>query len=931
MSGEKENGERLQALSAILRYAPGGMFVYSAEEDEQFSFVSENMLSMLGYTLEEFTEKFENRFSRMIYREDREATLLSIWSQVAAAPFDTCSYRIEKKDGSLIWVHDEGHIVADEDGRRRFYVVIVDTTSAVNTRDDLRHQNRELQALIDSIPVRVIVYQRRGNQTGVIAINGYMDERARARYKPLRDMGMEELHELIFPDDRARVIGFFRRLYAGEEKQAEVTYRAIMDADDSYRWFRCVGVMTPQSDGSQRIYCTYTDVTPQIRKEEEFDRSLQELLTANPSSLCAFRLNLTQNLCSDGHGVSEYTRQLLDAETADGLLRKIASIIDNEADASRFRTEFSRERLLDRFSRGEDRFSMTYRRMTDSGASHWVTTYFHLLRNPYTDDVEAIAYSVDSDRTHKDERIISLITREEYDCIGLIEAQTGRTAFYYRQDAGRTQTGDFSDQYGEIAEEFSRTMITEQDAERFRRETSLEAVRAALDRTPMYSCSGSCRTEKGVGRKLITFRWLEEDRREIMFALSDVTETFQREAAYAENLRGALLEAEKANEMKSDFLGNVSHDMRTPLNAILGYNRLAMQVDGTPRQVLDYLQKTETAGNTLLALINDTLDLQKIETGEVVLKPEPADWGEVIQAIVAAVQPLMDKKHIDFVVDNSRAVTAAVSVDQLLVREVFINLLSNAVKFTPEGGRVEFVAECVKLEENCVHERLTVRDNGIGISREFQPKMYEPFSQERTKQTAHIGGSGLGLSIVRRAVELMGGRIEAKSEPGKGTEFTVWLDFERADGCRTGHTAAPEPPADVRGLHVLLCEDNEMNAEIAMRLLEMNGISAVWASDGEKGCEAFRASRSGEFDMILMDVRMPAMDGYTAARTIRASGRPDAARIPILAMTADAYAGDVQKCLAAGMNGHISKPLDPVKMLREISRLRKAAGQESRG
>jgi len=914
-------------MDAILRYAPGGVFVYSAEEDEEFSFVSENMLSMLGYTLEEFTEKFENKFSRMIYREDREATLRLIWEQIARGPFDTCSYRIEKKDGSLIWVHDEGHIVTDKTGKRWFYVVIVDTTSAVHTQDDLRHQNLELQALIDSIPVRVIVYQRRGGITSVAAINGYMDERAKARYRPLRGMSMEDLHSLIYPADRPDVLRFFQKLYSGQEKQEEVTYRAIMDVDDTYRWFQCIGAVAPQPDGSQLIYCTYTDVTSQIQKEEEFNRILQELLTANPDSLCAFRLNLTKNFCSDGHGTSEYTRQLLDADTADELLEKVASIITNKDDAEYFRKEFCREQLLEHFRRGEDRISTTYRRLTDGGESHWVTTYFHILRNPHTEDVEAIAYSVDSDRTHKDERIISLITQEEYNCIGLINPQTGHTAFYYLSSGERAQKKALPDRYEDMTRELCENMPTEQEAERFLQATSLETVLAALKKEPVYSFSSSCKTTRGIRRKQVTFRWLEDDQQEIMFALSDVTEAFLREAAYSEELRRALLEAEKANEMKSNFLGNVSHDMRTPLNAILGYNRLAMETEGIPPQVLDYLKKTQTAGNTLLSLINDTLDLQKIETGSVVLKPEPVSCGVIIRAIIAAVQPMMENKHIDFVVDNSRSVMATVNVDQLRVQEIFINLLSNAVKFTPDGGRIELIVECVKLEKTCVHDRLIVRDNGIGMSREFLKKMYEPFSQERTKKTAHIGGSGLGLSIVKRSVELMGGRIEAKSELGRGSEFTVYLNFERVSDQLTQNAASSESPADIRGFHILLCEDNEMNAEIAMRILEMSGASTVWASDGKKGFEKFAASSKGEFDVVLMDVRMPVMDGYTAAKAIRASSHPDAAVIPILAMTADAYAEDVEKALRAGMNGHLSKPLDPAKMLSEISRSVAAARQ----
>ena len=772
-----------QTVSAIVRYAPGGVFVYSAEEDEQFSFVSENMLAMLGYTLEEFRRKFDNRFSHMVYEADRQATLDTIWEQIAAGPFDTCYYRIEKKDGSLIWVHDEGHIVTDESGKRWFYVVIVDITAS---------------------------------------------ERA---------------------------------------------------------------------------------------KEENFNRVIQELLVTNPNALCTFRLNLTQNRCSDGHGTSEYIRQLLTADTVDELIRKVAAVIIGPQEAESFIQNFGRSAMLRQFSEGRDRLEMSYRRRTDTGGAHWVTTYFHILQNPYTGDVEAIAYSVDADHAHKEAEIVSIITSEEYDCIGLVDAATHGITYYYMSEAYAASGGKNPRSFEERAQFVSGQLLSETERQNYLQAASFEAVCRALESRQTYSYSYS--GEKW--RKQVIFRYLDDSRTEILFTITDVTKSFEHEEAHARQLRKALLDAEKANDMKTDFLGNVSHDMRTPLNAILGYNRLAMDEPDVPPQVMDYLQKTETAGNTLLTLINDTLDLQRIETGTVTLKPEPVSCGAVIQDIITSVQPLMEEKHLDFAIDTSRAVMATIRVDLMRVREIFINLLSNAVKFTPEGGRVELIVECVRLEPERVYDRILVRDTGVGMSPEFMEKMYEPFTQERTRDTAHIGGSGLGLSIVRRTVELMGGRIEAKSERGRGTEFTVYLDFERLDDKPV--SGAPSQETDIRGMHVLLCEDNAMNAEIAGRILEMNGATYASAADGQAGVRAFAAAPPGTFDAILMDIRMPVMDGYAAAQAIRRSGLPDADTVPILAMSADAYDSDVEKALRSGMNGHISKPVDPRRMVAELARL----------
>jgi len=905
-----------QAMNSIVRYAPGGVFVYSAEEDEEFSFVSENMLAMLGYTLEEFRLKFRNRFSLMVYEKDREATLRTIWEQIAVGPFDTCIYRIEKKDGTLMWAHDEGHIVTDENGKRWFYVVIVDITASEQTKSSLAGQNAELRRLVDSIPARIVVLKNHAGTVSIVAANGYLSNDRELRKGGIVGLSGQPVLELAAPEDREQARDFFARLFALERLQDEQIFR-VSNADGGFGWVHCSALATPQEDGSVLVYAVFTDAAMQKAKEDSFNRTLQELLTTNPDALCTFRLNLTKNRCSDGHGTSEYIRQMLEADTVDGLMEKFAAIILDPRQAAEFLRDFSRERLLGQYAGGSDRLEVTYRRLTDSGKALWVTTYFHILQNPFTGDIEAIAYSVDADHAHKEEEILAVITREEYDCIGLIDTAGDETTYYYVSESYAAAAGPGPEHFGARVQAIAQTLPTELERKPFIEAIGLDAVRRALESRSVYTYSYTALGR----RKQLNFRYLEADRREIMFTLADVTETFEHEEAAAEQLRRALLAAEKASEMKTDFLGNVSHDIRTPLNAILGYNLLAMQVPGTPPQVMDYLRKTETASDTLLTLINDTLDLQKIETGTVELKPVPVSCGQVIREIVTSVQPLMDKKHITFVLDNSRAVMATISVDLLRVREIFINLLSNAIKFTPEGGRIEFIVECLRLEPDSVYDRITVRDNGVGMSADFMEKMFEPFTQERTPATAAVGGSGLGLSIVKRTVELLGGRIEARSQPGAGSEFSVYLRFERLDDALPAKNGAPGPADSVRGLHLLLCEDNEMNAEIATRILQMNGADCELARNGEDACRLFAASEPGAFDAILMDLRMPVMDGCTAARIIRASAHPDAGKVPILAMSADAYDSDVEKTLRAGMNGHIAKPIDPGKLISEIARL----------
>ena len=474
--------------------------------------------------------------------------------------------------------------------------------------------------------------------------------------------------------------------------------------------------------------------------------------------------------------------------------------------------------------------------------------------------------------------------------------------------------------------QFIDGMVREEDRAAMRKLSSCAYMRERLEREDGYSYRYQVTPMRGMQyfeMRIVRARTDAQGHYAIM-TVRNVDETareelrVQREIEKAnKELARALDAAEKANESKSNFLSSVSHDMRTPLNAILGYDRLALETDSAQMRT-DYLKKIGEAGGTLLSLINGTLDLQKIENGVTTLHPAPVSCSAIADGILTAVTPLMDAKKIRFTCDSSRGARATICADATRVEEIFINLLSNAAKFTPEGGRVLLSAECEKETETEVCCKLVVKDSGIGISPDFLSEIYEPFTQERTEKTAGIGGSGLGLSIVKRLVDLMHGRIEVKSELGKGTEFTVYLTFPKADGRTEPERTPEEAYALLRGKTILLCEDNEMNREIAAAILEKHGMSVLPAVNGSEGVRRFLESESGGISAVLMDIRMPVMDGYAAARAIRASGHPDAGRVPIIALSADVYADDIKKAQECGMTGHLSKPIDPELLLRTL-------------
>jgi len=417
----------------------------------------------------------------------------------------------------------------------------------------------------------------------------------------------------------------------------------------------------------------------------------------------------------------------------------------------------------------------------------------------------------------------------------------------------------------------------------------------------------------------------------------------------AEEQRIRAEESEKSAEEKTAFFSNISHDMRTPLNAVLGFAAEARKPDISPALRNEYLSKVELSGRLLLDLINDTLTVSKMSSGKLILNLEPCRISELVESVASTIRGAARNKNIELIVDSPRVPGRTIMADRLKLEKIFLNLLSNAVKYTPSGGHIWYTiaeepadpdqapkpsapAAAVPAAGGAGAQpsprqfdyTVTVRDDGIGMAASYLPHIFEPFSQEMRPGYESVG-TGLGLSIVKQLVALMGGTIEVQSVPNRGTAFTVRLRFAEAGPSALEQAGAALPGADLKGRRVLLCEDNELNAEIASVILKGKGLVVSIAGDGAEGLRMFSQSAPGAFDCVLMDMRMPIMDGLEATRAIRALKRPDAKTIPIIAMTANAFAEDVQLCLESGMNGYISKPISADQVCREIQSRLEAA------
>ena len=466
---------------------------------------------------------------------------------------------------------------------------------------------------------------------------------------------------------------------------------------------------------------------------------------------------------------------------------------------------------------------------------------------------------------------------------------------------------------------YAKTMVADNTNGEFEKQLDLEVLRSQEEN---FSMTYEFKSETGIKYYQARVAYVKkiDGTRMAVVGTRDIDSLIKKERMQEEKLKKAYAAAENANKAKTEFLNNMSHDIRTPMNVILGYNQLMKSQLTEPKQ-FDYHKKIEQSGKLLLSIINNVLDMARIESGKMKVDENYEVVGEIIDEIISTFSSKAKEKEIHL--SGSMQVTHRnILCDGTKIREIYVNLVSNAIKYTPRGGNVTITVEELPCEkEGYIKIKGEVEDTGIGMSKEYLPTLFEPFSREHNTTIGKVGGTGLGMSVVKRMIDLMGGSIEVKSELGKGTVFTFTLMHKIADEkyySKKIETAdVSDTGENLHGKHVLLAEDNDLNAEIAIAVLEETGLIIERVEDGIQCVNRIEQMPSGTYDLILMDIQMPNMDGYKATQCIRRLDDKKKSEIPIIAMTANAFEEDKKRAFDAGMNGHIAKPID-IDKLEEV-------------
>ena len=525
------------------------------------------------------------------------------------------------------------------------------------------------------------------------------------------------------------------------------------------------------------------------------------------------------------------------------------------------------------------------------------------------------------------DRILSAVT-DDFVFLVEVDVKTRIEKIFFVSKGPHPQWSDKkTHKYDESIKEYADVVVAPEDRKRFLEVTEFNALMEYFKNNDNefiieydVIVNGGRRRYQGK----FTLSPQDPEGAKIYVGVRDITLIEEERTEYNRKLMSALAQAEEANKGKSYFLFNMSHDIRTPLNAIIGYSELAKNHLDEKEVLDDYIYKIQTCGRQLLGLIGDVLDMAKIESGNLEISEKPCLCQDLMSDIMISVNESAKKKGLEFEASGN-ACHSTILCDKVKVQKILLNILSNAVKYTPQGGKISLsVQEKIREDEGLSDFTFVVKDNGIGISKEFLPYIFNSFSRERNATISGVSGTGLGMTITKRLVDAMGGKIEVESQQNMGTTVTVSITFSRLVGLEEKREEII-PDAFLKDIRVLLVEDNEINGEIASEMLRELKVNVDLVTNGKECIDALLEKDAGYYDLVLMDIQMPVMDGYEATRIIRRFSDKDKRLIPVIAMTANAFEEDKQKAFQSGMNGHLAKP---VEMRHLIQALKSAIGKK---
>ena len=1071
----------LAAASFLAELFPMGIICSYCEKGFPLCFVSGELYGMMGYdSYEEFCAAIQGKVMNTVYYEDFALLFGGEWEQYSLGREYTSTYRMPRRDGSLFWVLDKSKVIETQEHRRAILSFRLDITGIMEQQlnmqqsvKELEQKNRELQYLNNTVPVGYHRCADMPDYDFLFVSNKFLNMLGYTRQE-IKDLFDDKFKNMIHPDD-------WNKLFSGEKNMASIRHDGLyfeyrIKAKSGYIW---VEDRTDYIEGMGKPFFqgAIMDITERVQLQERLTTSIKAFqIAAKEAENLVFTYNRKErtvycdewmarnfNVLEKQPGVPyEIVKKgsIVSKDTEAEYIRIYEEIIQGAKEAGgvvkltdtagrEYVYEMMLQTVFDNHGQPTDLAVGIYKNITGQ--------YLRIQELEQSQQSLQEKYRSAKEKLHMENRDhLDMIYALSQDYYALWRVDLQNDLIYLRRKENQRalvlpgRSRKIPESYSVSLRTFGEKWVHPDDRAMLYAEAGLERMRERLQTEEAYSVRLRRLEREGGEYGYVEWRIVRMDSRSqshmALIAVKDVDGEVLQEMQHQELLKNALLQAKRANSAKTTFLSNMSHDIRTPMNAIIGFSNIAASHIDNKERVKDCLEKILSSSQHLLSLINDILDMSRIESGKITLQEKECNLSECIHNLVHMIHPQVRAKQLEFYVDTVDVSDEFLIFDPLKLDQILINILGNAVKFTPPGGKISFlIRQSPSDQPDYAHYEFVIQDTGIGMSPHFLKHIFEPFERENTSTLSGSGGTGLGMAITKNTVDVMGGTIQVESQPAKGSCFTVGFDFKRQDvsgrqeqlrelaglrvlvldddlnscdsvtkmlsqmGMRAEWTASgreavfraqkaqkegdpfhiymidwlmpqmngietvrrirrtagkesliiiltaydwtdveeeameagvtafcckPLFLSDLRALlaevihpgqkkesvcsrpmrnfhhkRVLVVEDNELNREIAVEILNNFGLETESAPDGAAAVEMVRHSKEYYYDLVLMDIQMPVMDGYQATRKIRSLPRQDVSRFPIIAMTANAFEEDKRCALANGMNAHIAKPL----------------------
>ncbi|MEG1383685.1 MAG: response regulator [Oscillospiraceae bacterium] len=910
----KEERDRATGqLNALISNLPGAIAVYEKTDRMRATYLSEGWQKLTGYSPDEYLEMDKKLLLPIILPEDRAGAESAIENSTRRHNENyNHTHRFIRKDGKIIWVNYRASLLPNKD-KFTYYGVYSDVTDEVETKEQLQLSENRYKVAIDNADIYVWDFDIENRIC-------FQSERACKDFKistVMENMPYGAIEKgLVHPQSHDEYIRLHQDIINGApESRAEI---ALNDINGNLLWEDMQYKTIYDNNGKPiRAIGISKDMTKQKALEARYKAELSYRLLMEQNTMASFRLNLTKNRCSEGHSKYPYIKQLKLSETADIFFDSLVQNAPNDV-AEKYGVIFVRENLIASYYEGTTHFEFEEIFKVEEFRSEWVRIVVNTMRNPATGDIEAFLYAYSIENAKLTQAVIDKVVSQDYDYILRVNANNGRCTVISQKYASSEVNGLELDNYDEQTQRYIVENVLSDDISQTSALMSMNSVIANLAVRDI--CSGFYRMKNSSGdicKKSVQYSYLDKERDILLVTCTDVTEIFEQEQHRNEILASALKSAEQANTAKSEFLSRMSHEIRTPMNAIIGMSTIAAQSIGDDAQIADCISKIGISSRFLLSLINDILDMSRIESGKVLLKNDKIPFEDFIHSINAICNSQAELKNIDYECIVDPGADDFYVGDAMKLQQVIINILSNSIKFTERGGKVSLSVHQLRRTVNDAALRFVIVDTGCGISEEFIPKLFEPFSQEHAGTTTMYGGTGLGLAICKNLVTLMDGHIDVRSIVGIGTEFTVDVKLGITEDSKSRHLKKSN--INFRRLHTLVVDDDLTICEHSMVILKDLGVKAEWVDSGKKAVDRVREmwEKKDFFDLVLIDWKMPEMDGIETARRIRAIVGPD---VTIIIITAYDWISIEHEAKKAGVNLLMSKPMFKSSMISAFER-----------